>query len=236
MFIAAIVLCALMAPLIVLTLVFDVREKHLLKTVVKGAASCLFVIAGGLCFALSSGGTANVLMLLALVFCMVGDVLLAIKSEKEGLTLAVQGGGMFSFIGAHVLFVAAFFIMTSTAVAFHFNLYLIIPLLALPILVLIAFAAGFFSADKPVMRIGAIVYSIVIAFTITAAANLRAYEANTFTNLVIAGAVLFTISDLLLACMNYSEQLKPARKILFPLVLVVYYAGQALLAISLAYN
>lgn len=228
--IAAIVFCSLMAPLIALTLYTDAKDKHTQKALYKGLTSLCFVIAGIFCYMLSSKNTDSVLMLFALIFCMFGDILLAMRLGSEKQDMAAQGMGMLAFVLGHILFVAAFFMLVD-----RFKLLLFIPLACLPILVIIAFSAGVLNTEKPVMRIGAIVYAVVIAFTITAAANLRVYSGATpFSNMVIAGATLFAVSDCLLAFLNYNK--KANRKALFPIVLIVYYIGQALLAMAIAYN
>ncbi len=228
MLIAAIVLCCLMAPLIVLTLYFDKADNTKVKTFFKGLCSLCFVIAGALTFATKAATTERILVLVALICGFGGDVLLAYKAKSDKVQMGLDAGGMLIFIAGHALFMVAYFSLVDT-----FKLALLALILILPALVICLFACKVLTTDKPVMQVGALLYSLIIATTLASAINLNIYLPCKYSDMVMAGMVLFAASDLVLAFLNYCPKLN--RRIIFPFVLVFYYTGQALIATSLCF-
>ncbi len=217
-----------MAPLIVLTLYFDKADNTILKTLFKGLCSLCFVIAGALTFATKAVSTERILVLVALICGLGGDVLLAYKAKSEKVQMGLDAGGMLIFIAGHALFMVAYFTMVDT-----FKLALLALIIGLPVIVVCLFAGKVLTTDKPIMQVGALLYSVIIATTLASAINLNIYMPCKYSDMVMAGMVLFAASDLILAFLNYCPKIN--RQKIFPFVLVLYYTGQALIATSLCF-
>lgn len=217
-----------MAPLIAATLYFDNAGKMKAKTICKGLCSLCFVLAAALTFTVFSSSVPRILILTALICGFAGDVFLAYQTKNEKLQSGLDAAGMLTFIAGHIMFAAAFFMQTE-----RFKLALFAVLLGLPLIVILLFSLRLLETDKAFMQVGALIYSLVIGVTLTAAINLRIYNQTLGATLTLIGTVLFATSDLILAFLTYNKKI--SRKAVFPFVLIVYYLGQAFIAMSLAY-
>jgi len=159
------------------------------------------------------------LILAALVFCLGGDVLLGMGSEKAFL------GGLVSFLLGHVMYTAAFF--TTARVG---------TIMAVAMIVLIFAAALVWRWLEPhleEMKVPVLAYMVVISIMVCAAAGLAANSVlpEKARFVILTGAVLFYVSDLFVARQRFVVDAIFNRKIGLPL----YYAGQFLLAFSAAW-
>lgn len=124
----------------------------------------------------------NLIMLAGLFFSWAGDVVL----EFEGLFIP----GLGCFLLAHVMYLVVFFKTPGRNVIFQKRWYLLIPV--------ILSGAGlilYLYNDLADMRIPVILYSIVILTMLTGAINRLEKVNRTSYYLVLAGAILFVISD-----------------------------------------
>lgn len=222
---AAIVISSITAIFVVLTLLFDKKGETLKKTIAKSLASLCFVVSGAIAYSTNPTSTST-LILCALVAGLIGDVLLGYRSKNEKVQMALDAGGMLAFIAGHVLFITAFLLRTS---GFCYPLLAII--IGLPIIVVILFKAKLLTSDKPIMAVGALLYAAVAGTFLASACNLYIEGATKVTEMILAGTVLFATSDLILAFLNYNKTVN--RTVVFPFVLLFYYVGQNLIALSM---
>ncbi|BBO73674.1 hypothetical protein DSCW_10910 [Desulfosarcina widdelii] len=156
------------------------------------------------------------LILAALVFCLGGDVLLGMGSDKAFL------GGLVSFLLGHVMYTAAFF--TAARVG---------TIMAVAMIVLLFAAAlvwRWLGPHLEEMKVPVLAYMVVISIMVCAAAGLAANAAlpGTARAVILLGAVLFYISDLFVARQRFLVDAIVNRQIGLPL----YYSAQFLLAFS----
>ncbi len=131
--------------------------------------------------------------LLALVFSLIGDILLmfVITSPKYFI------GGLIAFLLAHLMYISVFLkSRNKTANVF--------PI----IVILLIYASGIFYVLKDglgELLIPVLLYLIVILVMVAIAFLRKRHEATNSYNLVFAGAVLFMISDSILALNKFYQ-------------------------------
>lgn len=152
---------------------------------------------------------------LGLILSMGGDVALMFKTSKAFLL------GLILFLLAHVVYSIAFTVPNG----FH-------PQDLVTTLVLLAIAIPAYLFLLPGlngMRLPVILYILVICFMVNRA--ISTFFGNAFTTtqawLIALGAILFWLSDLLLAINRFRTPFR-----LEPLGLFLYYGGQLLIALS----
>lgn len=131
--------------------------------------------------------SAKNITLLALLFSLIGDILLMFEDKSSNFFIA----GLISFLLAHLMYISVFFKSRNKA-ANRF------PILA----VLVIYASGIFYFLKDGLgdMLFPVLAYILIILTMVATAFLRKKsEVTNSYNLVLAGAVFFLISDSLLA-------------------------------------
>jgi uncharacterized membrane protein YhhN len=152
---------------------------------------------------------------LGLVFSMGGDVALMFKPSKAFLL------GLILFLLAQIVYSIVFTMPNG----FHpQDLVTAIVLLAIAVPVYLFLLPGLRS-----MRIPVILYIIVICFMVNRAVSTFFGDAFTTTQawLIASGAILFWLSDLLLAINRFRVPFRAE-----PLGLFLYYGGQLLIALS----
>ena len=161
------------------------------------------------------------LILAGLVLSLVGDMLLAWSMERRTFLL-----GLVSFLIAHVLYSTAF------TLANGFSAWDVL-LLAVVIGACIA-AYRVLALDLRGMKLPVLAYLMVISFMLTKALSSLYLGgiSGTARWLVIVGAILFFISDGVLALVQFQHH--PAR-VDRAINLITYYTGQILLALSLLF-
>lgn len=164
-----------------------------------------------------------VIMMLAFIFCFVGDGLLAITDDKDNKKYLVAG--MISFLLAHLSFIIAFQRFAGISI-YEF---------IIPILVLILTERLTHLKD---MQVGnmygyVLVYSFVVSFLFSKSiAVLYTVGLTSGTLLVVMGAGLFLLSDgIIMFLYFYKRKYKMIRFF----NLLTYYAATYFLACSLKY-
>lgn len=159
------------------------------------------------------------LMLAGLGLSLVGDMLLGWSLERRTFLF-----GLVAFLIGHVLYSAAFTLANGFA--------------AWDLLIIAVIVGGCIAAYKVLdldlgkMKTPVLVYLLIISFMLTKALSSLYLGGITGAALwlVVIGAILFFISDALLALVKF--QRKPARAFR-AINLTCYYLGQVLLALSL---
>lgn len=192
-------------------------EKPQRILVFKTPLSLLFIVAWSLQPAQHSSFAC--LILVALVFCLGGDVLLAFGSRGTFL------GGLISFLVGHVMYAAAFFVVGKVG-----------PTMAVGVLLLMVSAAFTWRWLEPHlgnMRIPVLAYLVVIGIMVCGAFGLVGNPAIPVyaRASLFAGAILFYVSDLFVARQRFVVGTHLNRVVGLPL----YYTAQFLLAFSAAW-
>ena len=198
-------------------------------TIVKTCTSILFIAT---CISSYFSSTSNpkyfLLILIALVFSLFGDVFLAFydKSNPEMKNFFVLG--VISFAIAHIFFSFGFIVLCP----FEMKSLLIFIILSIASLCFLKIFKGF---DFKGMFNLVAAYDVIICFMVTNALSLfKLLEVNfKGTILIIIGAALFFISDLILSFIYFT---KKHPKCLSGFNLSTYYIGQGLIALSLIAN
>ncbi|WP_346961645.1 lysoplasmalogenase [Clostridium sp.] len=168
-----------------------------------------------------------IFILLALILSLIGDVFLAFNNSSSDEVSKMFVYGLSSFSIAHIFFSIAFSTLTPVLI-WHILLFILISVISILFLNLIK-GFDFKGAYKLVVT-----YSIIISFMFTRALSLTTLIHENFwsTILVIVGACLFLLSDLIL-CFIYFHKKSPSY--MTALNLLCYYVGQGLIALSLAF-
>ncbi len=167
-----------------------------------------------------------IFILFALITSLIGDVFLAFNTNDDDEVSKMFVYGLISFSIAHIFFSLAFATLTPVLI-WHVLLFILISIISILFLNLIK-GFDFKGAYKLVVT-----YSIIISFMVTRALSLTPLIHENFlsTILIIIGACLFFLSDLIL-CFIYFHKKSPSY--MTALNLLCYYVGQGLIALSLA--
>lgn len=157
------------------------------------------------------------LLLIAMIFCLGGDVFLALRGEKVFLY------GLVSFLLGHVFYAGAFFYTAGV------NRWTFIGLA-----ITLSAGGGVFlwlRSHLGAMKIPVIIYILVISGMVAGAGSMMAADELALSGrwLAFVGALNFYLSDLLVARQRFLKAGFVNRLIGLPL----YYSGQFLLAFSI---
>ena len=155
---------------------------------------------------------------MALVLSLGGDVALMFESNRAFLI------GLVSFLLAHVVYCIAFTVPNGF---YPQDLLTGAVLLVVAVAVYLYLRPGLGSTKGPVL-----LYIVVLCFMVNRAASAFFGDAFTITQawLMTVGAILFLLSDLVLAINRFRHPLEKHRLSLF-----LYYGGQLLIALSPSY-
>jgi len=158
-------------------------------------------------------------VMIGLVLSFGGDIALLFEDKRKAFAL-----GLALFLLAHVSYAVTFTIL-GQASAWD----------ALSMAALIAAGLGFYALIRPNlgrMRVPVIVYILVISVMVSRAGS--TFSRPLFTNgqasMVVAGALLFYLSDLILAAHRFWKPWRYRR-----VSLGLYYSGQLLIALAASY-
>lgn len=167
-----------------------------------------------------------IFILLGLIFSLFGDVFLIYAKESESTMSKNFIYGLLSFSFAHIFFSVGFIWISK------FSIYTIIFTIILSSISLL-FLKSIKGLDFKGMFNYVAFYAVVISFMFAQSLNLYLSNSSNFNILIVTiGALLFVLSDLILA-FDYFYKNPP--KILGALNLLVYYTAQALIALSVLY-
>lgn len=200
------------------------REKYLPAVLLKGCASLVFVWIGYQGLQASPDPSFAKLVFWGLICGAVGDVLLNLRflSKSHGQKIFLIG--IAAFLAGHILYLSALIPLSNN--------------LLLSVLIGVVVAAGLLiyifktMSVKLAFKIFGIFYlGAVIVMTAVAIGNLIALQ---IPNRILyaLGAVLFTISDIVLIFNTFGKETRYSMRIMN---LSYYYIGQLLIALSLFY-
>lgn len=162
---------------------------------------------------------------LGLLFSMAGDIFLMLPRERFI-------GGLVAFLLAHVAYVVGF---NQTPTAYNLAGFVLAVLVALVFLrVYRRIAAGLDASGQIALKTPVLIYSLVISVMLLSA--LLTLAADTWQAgaaiLVSAGALLFFLSDTLLAWNKFVTPIKQGRLA----VIITYHLGQILITVGATWH
>lgn len=195
--------------------------KMLKATVLKGAASLVFVLLGVFCFVQHPGSFGR-LILIGLVLGMLGDIFLNMRNLYEGSKSSkVFAVGILAFLSGHFLYIAALIGRQSAIILPALIMTLVISVLAIPPLM------KRICAPSKGLKIFGYVYLVIVIAMFSCAASLLIKDGFSPLSIVFTvGGALFMVSDFIMIYYSFGKKIKPLRAI----NLLSYYVGQLLIA------
>lgn len=199
-------------------------KKYLPAVILKGTASLIFVVLGFVCAQKSINTEFAKMVKIGLIFGMLGDILLNLRYvfEKKGTLIFLIG--ILVFLTGHIFYLLALLpLCTNILLAFIIGL-------VLTILILI----WIFSKIEAKMTFKIFGVFYIGAIVIMSSVALINYFSNPQTNglIYLLGAILFTISDIVLIFNTFG---KTSKFYLRVTNLLLYYLGQLAIALSLLF-
>ncbi len=210
-------------PLVVTVVFFlvaaEIRGNVRARFILKPLATLLVIAVAGLAFL---EPTQNLIytvgVLIGLIFSLGGDVALMFENRRAFLL------GLISFLLAHIAYTITFTALTGFS-----------ALDVVSTILLVILGVGFYRFIAPnlgTLRVPVIVYIIVISVMVNRAIATLASPifGQAQAAMIALGAILFYISDMLLAAARFWRPFRYHR-----ISLAFYYAGQLLLALAASY-
>lgn len=198
------------------------KEKYVPAVVLKGLASCVFITLGLLGF-LKSPSTFSRLIFIGLIFGGIGDVCLNLRLVfEDGKKIFLAG--IAAFLVGHILYLVALIPETTPKTLI---ISLASGLVAAALLLVWIFKN--ITAQK-VFKIFGIFYVGAVVLMTAVSVGRVVENFGTSSLIYMLGAVLFTLSDIILIFNMFSEKKAPWMR---PTNLTLYYLGQLLIAFSL---
>lgn len=211
-------LCAVFAGVF---LYAEKKEKFVTAVFLKALASACFVTIGLLN---NSGENTGKMIILGLILGLIADVLLNLRFVfvKNGQLVFIFG--ILVFLAGHIAYLAAILPMVPNKI--------LCIIIGIVLTVLIYIWVFKFITVKPVMKVFGVLYMGTITFMNTAAVYNLITSPSAFTAVFAVGAVLFLVSDIILIFNTFGEKFRESFRISN---IVLYYAGQVLIGISLMF-
>ena len=203
------------------------KEKYIGAVCLKGAASVVFCVIGGIGYGVAVAGGYDgafpKLVFIGLIFGALGDILLNLRWVFEKLNQKIFLSGIAAFLTGHILYLAALIPLSES---------LLVCVICGVVVAAIILAIIFKTFEvKLAFKIFGILYlGAVVLMTSIAIGNCITSGFVTNALLYAIGAVLFTVSDIVLIFNTFGKESKFSLRITN---LSLYYIGQLLIASSL---
>jgi uncharacterized membrane protein YhhN len=213
-------LIPIVAVSVLILIVAEFRHNHKLVYIVKPLSTLLVITMAMLSFwQPTHNWTFSVWIVIGLLFCLGGDVALMFQVNIKAFRI-----GLVLFLLGHVAYSTVFTL---------FGIFSIWDIAVVGVLLILGL--GFFRLLSPnlgSMKIPVILYMVIISIMLNRAfaAFMNPSLAKTQGTLIVLGALLFYISDIILAANRFWKPWRYHR-----ISLAFYYAGQLLLALSAHY-
>lgn len=205
-------------------IVVEHKEAYTKAVILKGSAAILFCAIGFLFLETAQNQGFARLICIGLCFGALGDILLNLRFVFPKVGQKIFLAGVAAFLTGHILYLAALIPLSST----------LIPCLIAGILTAAALLTWIFKTltVKLAFKIFGILYiGAIVLMTAVAIGNVMT-AAGTAAWLHAVGAVLFTLSDIVLIFNTFGSEQKFSMRITN---LSLYYLGQLCIAFSLYY-
>ena len=197
------------------------KKNYVPAVILKGLASCCFVILG---FLLSKGSNTAKLITTGLLLGCIADVLLNLRyvfKEKGQLIFLV---GIVVFLAGHIMYLIA--VMQGKP---YWWICVIIGIVLTALLMIWIFKQ--ITAKKAFKIFGVVYIGAIMLLNCVAIGNLIA-SPSAFTAIFAAGSLLFLVSDIVLILNTFGKETKQSLRVTN---IGLYYVGQLLIALSLLF-
>lgn len=219
-------LFCLVGLIIQIAFIITERKEHYgFAVILKGTASLVFIGIGLLCGDASTDMTLAKWVVAGLILGGIGDVCLNLRFVLKSAGQKVFMGGIAAFLLGHLAYLAA--LLPPAGKTLFFSL----PLGLLAAYLLLKWILAKVSVGKAFKIFGIIYIGAVVLMTAVAIGLLIAKPVTAHAMFAI-GAVLFTLSDIILVFHLFTADKKPWMR---PTNLTLYYLGQLLIACSLLF-
>ncbi len=198
------------------------KKKYVPAVFLKGCASAVFTTIGAIAFSSATNISFAKSVLIGLILGTVGDILLNLRFVFEKIGQKIFLLGIAAFLAGHILYLVALIPLSTN----------LLPCIIIGAVIAAAILAYIFKTMqvKIAFKIFGIFYlGAVVIMTAIAIGNLIT-SPSTVTWLYAIGAVLFTISDIVLIFNTFGSTQKFSLRITN---LSLYYLGQLLIASSI---
>lgn len=168
----------------------------------------------------ANGGLFDLMMIMALVFSLIGDIFLMFK----GMDWFIAGVG--AFLIAQLCYISVFGM--SSAPRHTRRVLLRKPWLAIPVILYGSALTAIIFPNLGALTIPVSVYSIVLVMMVLAAINRWKFTADNSFMLVLPGAILFLLSDSMIAYSRFGDTTLPTLFVRF-WIMGTYMAAQFLI-------
>ena len=159
-------------------------------------------------------GRLHIFMIAGLLFSWAGDVVLELSKNNDNLFIA----GLACFLLAHIMYLTVFLVTPGKNSILNNRIYLLIPVLIYGIVLL-----SCLYADLAGMRLPVILYTIVILSMLAGALNRIEKVKKVSFYLVLAGAILFVISDSVIAFNKFVHQFDSSGIVIMSTYVIAQY-------------
>lgn len=196
--------------------------KYVLADVLKGSAALMFVIIGLINYLTVTKDSLGMKIVIGLFFGMLGDIILNLRFILKNSGQKVFLIGIVAFLIGHILYLTALIPLTS---------YLVMDIIIGAVLAAALLIYIFKTMEvKLAFKIFGVVYLGAVIIMTVIAVHLAIVTGNVHDIIYAVGAVLFTVSDIVLIFNTFSGTTKFSLRITN---LSLYYIGQLLIAGSL---
>lgn len=197
------------------------KKNYVPAVILKGLASCCFVILG---FLLSKGSNTANLITVGLLLGCIADVLLNLRyvfKEKGQIIFLV---GIVVFLAGHIMYLIA--VMQGKP---YWWICVIVGIVLTALLMIWIFRQ--ITAKKAFKIFGVVYIGAIMLLNCVAIGNLIA-SPSAFTAIFAAGSLLFLVSDIVLILNTFGKETKQSLRVTN---IGLYYVGQLLIALSLLF-
>lgn len=221
----AIVLCIIGMALQAAFITAEYKKSPVWALILKGSASIVFVIIGYFGFKHCSDAYFGRMVLLGLVFGAIGDILLNLRFLVKKSSQIVFLAGIAAFLTGHVMYLLALI---------PYSKYLLPSIIIGAVLgaALLWYTFKKINVKLAFMIFGIAYLGVIVIMTAVAIGNVIAVQ-ETCRLLFAIGAVLFTISDVVLIFNTFGEKPVFSKRILN---LSCYYIAQLFIAVSIFFK
>ena len=159
-------------------------------------------------------GRLHIFMIAGLLFSWAGDVVLELSKNNDNLFIV----GLVCFLLAHIMYLTVFFLTPGKNSILNNRFYLLIPVLIYGVILV-----SCLYADLAGMRLPVILYTIVILFMLAGALNRIEKVKKVSFYLVLAGAILFVISDSVIAFNKFVHQFDSSGIVIMSTYVIAQY-------------
>lgn len=206
----------------ILFIYIEQQKKYVPAVALKGTASLFFVVLGFLGLSIATLPTFAKIVVAGLVFGLLGDVCLNLRFVMEKAGQKVFLAGIAAFLVGHILYLVALIPLAAKVWVWLISGVLVAAALLYWILTSV-------EAEKAFKAFGVVYIGAVVLMT-AVSIGVFVTRHTSGSLLYMVGAVLFTLSDIILIFNTFTKDGKAWMR---PANLLLYYLGQLLIALSI---